>query len=583
MKKVYLISIFLLSSWLSFAQNKVAEVCYDIYAEPFEMVDLHADYYAILHKTYKNCEKYAYTIFTSDHEYLLTMVAKSGLEKPPALKYVSSTESFVLFDYYMQNDSIKEIILNQINTEGGNRNDFYMYIYDSGIFNSNMDYFQLSPLDYESYVIDKSGNFFACFFQGGQFGTGLATLRKYNGSEDLSNWEKFQFFDYVYSGQGSYKTSKIHGFSNTSAYRFERFEYYQDGSYHLVNTFPPIDNVVQFENKNYFLSSGNMIYYLNEKTDILDSFEVENYYEDILQEKIIGEKLFRLGRESGTGNESKYVLQGFDPILMELTEEYLFESELEGDLLFNKDGDRLLLYGNIGDQTVMEEYLLNIPPSSLNFGLDLAADLLKVTDYEYPNGIEEGLNQMLIEFSIELSNLSDVTINEVELIYFLEDSCETKVITSVSTLIGPGESINVPFSIEADLYAEIVGEDFVFDLPCILAVGKNTEHEIEWSNNSSCTIFTVPLSTVSQTDRLENSLDISIFPNPGADEIHIELKGDMIQRLEMTDVNGRIIKSISMDGLANYNWIASDISSGTYFIKVFTASGKESVHKWVKL
>lgn len=579
---MYIITFFLFSTLMSFAQNKISEVCYDIYAEPYEVVEVDPDYYAILHKTSKNCEKYAYNIYTSEHEYMFDISAESGEEKAPTLMYARGPKNFRMYDYYAEEGNLRHILWHSYNLDGNLRHKVKMYFSIIEVLEKPLEEIQIIHLDFESYIIDKAGNFYVSFFEGSFAGIGSAVLRVYNGSEDLSNWNKFQFFDYKYSGQGSFSTSKIHGFSNASAYRFERFDYYEDGTYGLVNTFPPIDNVVQFGNKHYFLSSGNMIYYLNDKTDILDSLEVIFYYDDIIQEKVSDGIFYRLSRDSGAGNKNKYILQGFDPILMEMTEEYQFESDLEGTLLFNKDGDKLLLYGNIGEQTTMEEFLLNMPPSSSDFGIDLAADLLEVINYECPNGIREGLNEMSIELSIELSNLSSATIHEVDLIYFLEDSCDTKVITPVFTLIASGEMVIVPFTIETELNAEIIGEDFIFDLPCVIAVGKNTEHEMEWSNNSTCTTFTVPLSTVGQ-GRLENRVDISIFPNPGTNEILFGLKGDVIQRLEMTDVSGKLIKSIALEGISDYNWNANDISAGIYFIKVYTTSGKESVQKWVKL
>jgi Secretion system C-terminal sorting domain len=65
----------------------------------------------------------------------------------------------------------------------------------------------------------------------------------------------------------------------------------------------------------------------------------------------------------------------------------------------------------------------------------------------------------------------------------------------------------------------------------------------------------------------------SISPNPASDFVTILSDNNAISNIEMTDVNGRIVKTIKVGNLNETNVNISDLSSGVYMMKITTENG----------
>jgi hypothetical protein len=70
----------------------------------------------------------------------------------------------------------------------------------------------------------------------------------------------------------------------------------------------------------------------------------------------------------------------------------------------------------------------------------------------------------------------------------------------------------------------------------------------------------------------QNSIKTSVYPNPTSGELTIELGTADGQKVEVTDVAGRLLLSKSFSG-QKVNVDLSHFASGVYYIKVLSASG----------
>ena len=88
------------------------------------------------------------------------------------------------------------------------------------------------------------------------------------------------------------------------------------------------------------------------------------------------------------------------------------------------------------------------------------------------------------------------------------------------------------------------------------------------------------MTTLELEQASENTMDIHVFPNPATDFVTIESEG--LQQVEVFDVTGRMIKSVSVVG----NALQLDLTGlrpGVYFISAKTCSTSSFVKSILKM
>lgn len=90
----------------------------------------------------------------------------------------------------------------------------------------------------------------------------------------------------------------------------------------------------------------------------------------------------------------------------------------------------------------------------------------------------------------------------------------------------------------------------------------------------------VTSSSSSSTDNFAK-LGLNVFPNPVSDVMNITSPEANIQAVTITDLNGRTVKSINFNNVAETTVDASDLASGVYLMNI-TANGTVATHKIVK-
>ena len=66
----------------------------------------------------------------------------------------------------------------------------------------------------------------------------------------------------------------------------------------------------------------------------------------------------------------------------------------------------------------------------------------------------------------------------------------------------------------------------------------------------------------------------ALYPNPSKDVINvINSINASITNLEITDLNGRIVKNVKLDGVSETQISVSDLSTGIYMMKIVSDKG----------
>lgn len=76
---------------------------------------------------------------------------------------------------------------------------------------------------------------------------------------------------------------------------------------------------------------------------------------------------------------------------------------------------------------------------------------------------------------------------------------------------------------------------------------------------------------------IDNTLSesIKLYPNPTTDVINISAANRLnLTRLEIVDMNGRIVKSMSIENVSKKNINISELNSGLYLINIYSTDGK---------
>ncbi|MEW5675337.1 T9SS type A sorting domain-containing protein [Flavobacterium enshiense] len=84
--------------------------------------------------------------------------------------------------------------------------------------------------------------------------------------------------------------------------------------------------------------------------------------------------------------------------------------------------------------------------------------------------------------------------------------------------------------------------------------------------------FTVTAATMSSSDFVASKL--SVYPNPVNDIVNISNYGDLeINKIVFTDINGRTVKSLNLNGVSESQINISELNAGVYFMNIDTNEG----------
>ncbi len=77
------------------------------------------------------------------------------------------------------------------------------------------------------------------------------------------------------------------------------------------------------------------------------------------------------------------------------------------------------------------------------------------------------------------------------------------------------------------------------------------------------------------------SASIKLYPNPVKDVLHLNVTNLTISNIEIMDLNGRIVKAMSVNNASDVNINVSDLSAGVYMINIYSENNK-TTKKFIK-
>jgi len=135
--------------------------------------------------------------------------------------------------------------------------------------------------------------------------------------------------------------------------------------------------------------------------------------------------------------------------------------------------------------------------------------------------------------------------------------------TSSVTLLSTGSFVTTPANITYVQYsynvpASFNGQGVYFSINCV------SDDQFGFAVDD----FIVTTTGLNTNDYFANNF--KVFPNPSSDLVSVSNNNNsVIDTIEMTDINGRIVKSVT----STTNFSVKELSAGVYFLKVTTAEG----------
>lgn len=73
------------------------------------------------------------------------------------------------------------------------------------------------------------------------------------------------------------------------------------------------------------------------------------------------------------------------------------------------------------------------------------------------------------------------------------------------------------------------------------------------------------------------AVNFKVYPNPANDIVNINAGTTLVKSLQVTDMNGRVVKNVSVNNLSQTSVNISDLNTGLYLLSVFTNEGVGTV------
>jgi hypothetical protein len=89
-------------------------------------------------------------------------------------------------------------------------------------------------------------------------------------------------------------------------------------------------------------------------------------------------------------------------------------------------------------------------------------------------------------------------------------------------------------------------------------------------------------NTLLGTEEVSRTNAFSIYPNPASNLVNVSSTELLIRNIELTDINGRVVKKITNDDTASTQVDLTDLAKGVYLLKITSNDGFTSTKKIIK-
>lgn len=245
---------------------------------------------------------------------------------------------------------------------------------------------------------------------------------------------------------------------------------------------------------------------------------------------------------------------------------YLFEKRANNYLLLDSlnypEQENNITYGVLSDDTTNTATLPQLTPGYINDTRGLAFVVFDVNMAPFIERYNLNYNDITVDVVGNFNNWSEsLWFNDVS-----NDSIYTQTIYDLTM----GETIEYRFRLNQDNdmmeFKSRPGSSG--DRYYVLEEGCNTQYH--YFNNFKTEENILPHS------------EITLYPNPVTDYLHIRFT-EPIRTIQITDINGKLVKHINAGHNSNFTIDMQDLSAGVYFIKVISEKKEVMLEKLLKL
>ncbi len=103
------------------------------------------------------------------------------------------------------------------------------------------------------------------------------------------------------------------------------------------------------------------------------------------------------------------------------------------------------------------------------------------------------------------------------------------------------------------------------------AVGNTSGESVKFDNVQIRYNAAEDLLGIKSNSIVSNKL--FVYPNPGKDFMNVTYDGSILNSIEMTDLNGRVVKTLTVSNSSNVQVNVSDLTPGVYMMKIISDNG----------
>lgn len=175
---------------------------------------------------------------------------------------------------------------------------------------------------------------------------------------------------------------------------------------------------------------------------------------------------------------------------------------------------------------------------------------------------------------VEVTNYSDIPVDSFVVASPADggfNCAEGRYYGKHAVEIAPMSSVVVPFTHQAYLGASLNDEgdvEFEYEL-CLYTAAPNSGLDANPLNNLSCESFFI----VDTDEQLPAETELRIFPNPTTDEVNIQSEGLWMERIEIYDLSGKLLREQVVRQYDQATINVDQLPKGLHLLRIYTDKG----------
>ncbi|MBI2271235.1 MAG: T9SS type A sorting domain-containing protein [Bacteroidetes bacterium] len=310
----------------------------------------------------------------------------------------------------------------------------------------------------------------------------------------------------------------------------------------------PVKNIISANDSTYFITTGTSILKLNTVFVPMKTLDLSTKYAQL---NLLRKSNYGLWIAGIRKSDSAPLIAKVDSSTLL----YLYDFSFVGDFLqvydMNIDGKKIVVAGIVAGfknnhQFIKSfDYLGNCTKQNTDIGItDMKLDTAYL--YRIPSW-PTGYHFINFKPLLTLKNFGSTTISSFAIntsFYLATPICGTSTYThKFDTIILPGDSIMFHMPLLSDGFIYSTGGNVNYSNLCLWTSVPNNKIDIDHSNDSYCTSFSVPVS-INEIFPLDEY--IKVFPNPTYSNIQLSTDPQFLNRnlsFQLFDIAGQVVET----------------------------------------